>query len=318
MHTPSTPNLPYHIIVSVSGGLGSAETLRRCVKTYGKDRVVAVFADVKGDGRTHSEFSNHPQFILDMLHERFGGETRDTYRFIWQLAHHFDIPIHVVKYDDNSIWTTFAQKKFFRLHSGGGFICPASQLNKRQAIVEWIRGNFKAGTYVMALGMAWDEGHRVKSAQGYWSKQMGWEVPVIAPNAEYPYADNISTANWCHENDIEIPSAYSLGFSHNNCGGGCVNAGLGHFALLYKDRPDTYWYWAFMEGEAQKAMSRPYTILKRTRDGITSPITLYEYAEYIEAGDYPKVDIGGCNCFMPANKTMADFMAQAEVRGYET
>ena len=63
-------------IVSVSGGLSSYEALRRVVASRGRQNVVAVFADVKGDGATHAPFSPAPA-IEPLLHERYGGEARD-------------------------------------------------------------------------------------------------------------------------------------------------------------------------------------------------------------------------------------------------
>jgi hypothetical protein len=263
-------------IVSASGGLGSTEAWKRTVERYGKENTVVVFADVKGDGRTHTYFSPMPEFLLDLLHERYGGESRDTYRFLWQLSHHFDTPINVVKYKSNSIFTTFAERRAFRIHAGGAFVCPASQKNKRVAIANWIKENYGDEEITMVLGMGWDEEHRTKNAQYWWSKVMGREIPVWAPNAEKPYADNMSISAWLMELGIEIPSAYKIGLSHNNCGGGCTQAGLSHWAKLYFERREVYLYWAEMERQLQVYMGKFVTILKRTKDGVGYPKTCYE------------------------------------------
>lgn len=39
---------------------------------------------------------------------------------------------------------------------------------------------------------------------------------------------------------IEIPELYKRGFTHNNCSGGCVRAGIKQWSLLYKTFPDVY------------------------------------------------------------------------------
>src|SRR5688500_2108834 len=104
-------------VVSISGGLGSAEALRRAIAKLGKENVVAVFADVKGTGE--HVWLGMPT-ITKLLHERFGGESRDTYRFIWQLSHHFDIPIERLE-TPKSIWDVFAHRKALRLVIGSAF-----------------------------------------------------------------------------------------------------------------------------------------------------------------------------------------------------
>ena len=77
-------------IVSFSGGLGSAEALKQTVDKYGKDNVIALFADVKGSGLSHNW--SFPA-IDNLLHERFGGESRDLYRFMWELSSYLEIPV---------------------------------------------------------------------------------------------------------------------------------------------------------------------------------------------------------------------------------
>lgn len=40
-------------IVSFSGGMGSAEALKQTIEKYDKKNVIALFADVKGNGNSH-------------------------------------------------------------------------------------------------------------------------------------------------------------------------------------------------------------------------------------------------------------------------
>lgn len=282
-------------IVSISGGLGSLEAAKRSIEKYGKENVRLVFADVKGIGQ--HDWLKMPT-ISKLLHERFGGESRDTYKFLWDISYHLDMPIERIE-DSRSIWDIFYDSKALRLVIGGGktFFCPASEKLKRQVIVDWCKDNFEDYTYTLVLGMAWDEAHRLKRAEYYWRKQLGWDIDVISPNMEKPYATNARTTVWLNEAGIELPSAYAQGFSHNNCGGGCVQAGQGHFANLYHVRPDVYEYWAWMEYQIQKAIGKPYTILKITRGGQALPVSLYDFVDYIKRGDYQSLDFAGCACF---------------------
>lgn len=284
-------------LVSVSGGLASAEVLRRAVEKYGKENVVAVFADVKGDG--WHKWSDFPA-VDQLLHERFGGESRDTYRFLWQLSHALDIPIERLE-DGRTIWDVFVQKKAFRLFVNGGFFCPASEALKREIIAQWIeKQRFKQGEYTMLLGMDWDEEHRLKKARYYWEKRMGYEVPVESLLMEKPYADNCKIGFVLETLGCEVPASYADGFEHNNCNSGCSQAGQGHFGLLYNTKRDVYHYWAWNERRVGKVIGHDYTILKDERGGTTKRMSLYDFIPRIESGDYRKMDFGACGCFSNA------------------
>jgi hypothetical protein len=282
-------------IVSISGGLGSAEALRRAIAKYGKENVIAVFADVKGTGE-HAWLGM--PIITKLLHERFGGESLDTYRFIWLLAYHFDIPIERLETKE-SIWDVFARKKAFRLVINGNFYCPASEELKRSVISRWAKKNFPDGTYSIVLGMDWDEDHRVQRSQHYWRERVGWPVEVISLNGEKPFASKEETALYfltTDENGMKMPQAYGDGADHNNCHWGCVNAGQGHFASLYLNHKEHYLYWAWMEYRTSTHIGQSYTILKDERGGKTKRLSLYQFIERIESGDYLPHDTSACAC----------------------
>lgn len=287
------PPKPHTYIVSVSGGLGSAEVLRRAIEKYGRENVVAVFCDVKGYGR-HA-WSDFPA-VDELLHERFGGESRDTYRFLWQLSHALDIPITRLE-DGRSIWDVFVEKKALRLVMGRTFFCPASEALKRAVFKKYLLDNHAPGTFTILLGMGWDEEHRVQNARGYWSNALGYPVSVVSLLQEKPYASNHSNAAWCKSQGIDVPSAYTIGFEHNNCGGGCVQAGQAHFAKLYFARRDVYAYWRYMETSVNRAIGKSYTILKEESGGKTKRMSLIDFQARIQRGKYDKYDFGACGCF---------------------
>lgn len=308
-------------IVSISGGLGSAEALKRTIERYGRDNTLAVFADVKGTGLSHDFFYSQlvekpyrpywfSQAKIDqLLHERFGGESRDTYRFIWRLAHYFDIPVTRLE-SDKTIWTQFAISRAMRIYTGKNFYCPASEILKREQIVNWINDQYWTH-YAIVLGMGWDEPQRVEAARHWWSTRLGRPIEILAPNAEKPYADNCNTAAWLNAAGIDLPRAYEENFDHNNCNRGCVHAGQGHFANLYLVDRETYLYWAYMEFQIQRYLGKFVTILKDQRGGTTTPLSLYDFIPRIESGDYRKRDIGGCGCFV--NSAMTEFISQAKI-----
>src|SRR5262249_42180370 len=95
---------------------------------------------------------------------------------------------------------------------------------------------------------------------------------------------------------LPLSEAYMDGFSHDNCGGGCVKAGQAHFALLYKIRPAVYGEWESNEEDVRCHIGEDVSILKDRRGGATKPMTLAAFRARIESGDYDKNEWGGCGC----------------------
>jgi len=86
---------------------------------------------------------------------------------------------------------------------------------------------------------------------------------------------------------VETPDAYNIGLGHNNCSGGCVRAGLGHWAQLLRCRPQVYADREDMERRFNLEVApkckhpRVYSILKR----YGRAYSLREFRESIEAGN---------------------------------
>ena len=98
---------------------------------------------------------------------------------------------------------------------------------------------------------------------------------------------------------IEIPRLYRLGFSHNNCGGFCFRAGVGHFKNLLEEMPDRYKYHEQKEQELLQYLNRKdISILRRTRKGIKKNITLKQLRTENNFTQDELFDIGGCGCFV--------------------
>lgn len=285
-------------IVSISGGLGSAEALRRVIEKRGKENVRAVFADVRGMGESHYWRDPILRFSDQLTHERYGGESRDTYRFLWELSHHFDMPIERLE-DGRTIFNIMAKKRAFRLWVGHGFVHFCSMELKKRVIRDWIQVNYSPGEYEIVLGMGWDESNRVEDAQKFWRDALAWDVNVYSPMSESPFIDNCDIQKWAEKSGLTVPQSYYDGFSHNNCNNGCIAAGLTHFATLYNTKLETYLYWAEIERSLQKHWGKYNTILKITREGYTYPISLYEFIPFIKSGEYSKTDWGACGCFAP-------------------
>lgn len=289
-------------IASESGGALSAYMLK-LICEHGVYRI-AVFADVKGTGYSHF-WSDLPS-IEYLLHERFGGESADTYRLLWQLSSALNTPITRLE-DGRSIWSVFGQTRSFRLFIGNQFLCKASEILKREVIAKHVLENYTPGAARMALGMSVLEPHRIKNAQHWWSKRLGYDIEVYSPLIDHYQAtgveiDNCVIFDWFTEIGLMIPSAYERGLKHNNCGGVCSQAGQGQYAELYAHDYQRYMYAAWQEYRLRTILGIDATILKDERGGTTRKMSLLEFENRIQIGDVNHRDTGGaCSCVVYAN-----------------
>lgn len=303
------------IICSVSGGLSSAYTLDQCIQQYGHENVIALFADVKGTGYSHW-WSDFPE-VEYLLHERFGGESRDLYRFLWQVSNALDHPIERLE-DGRSIWGVAADTKAFLLKLPNGLaVCKASEYLKRITIASWVKDRFKADEYRMALGMRWDEAHRVNYARQWWSGYMDYDVDVFSPMLELAtsqktFIDECALSLWAHDKGLDISSAYKNNLEHDNCNAVCFHAGISQYAWVYEFDRLAFDYAAYQERNLRRKGIINATILKDQRGQEVKPLTLDRLAERLEAGDVIKRKLGGmCQCFI--HPPMAQFLKDAEV-----
>jgi hypothetical protein len=269
-------------IVNCSGGLTSFEALRRTLAKHGKEQTYAIFADTR-------------------------IEDEDLYRFLDDQERYFGIPIHRVK-DGRTPWEVMIDERCITLQE----MAPCSKHLKRIAIERYISATFTPGTYTRVFGMDWSEMHRVKRLAAALAPQPAW-----FPLCERPYVDKCHIAASLEQIGIKVPRLYEMGFTHNNCGGGCVKAGQAHWAHLFYTMPERYALWERKEEEIQARIGKPVTILRIRRDHESIPISLKAFRERLQAGDtsYDKDDWGGCGCFAPiAQERMDTLLLAADVK----
>jgi 3'-phosphoadenosine 5'-phosphosulfate sulfotransferase (PAPS reductase)/FAD synthetase len=270
-------------VVNVSGGLTSFEALRRTIERYGQANTRAVFADT----------------LI---------EDADLYRFLDDQERLFGIKIERLA-DGRTPWQVMKDRRVITI----GSMAPCSQELKRAIIDRHIdpwRHELEL-PITRVFGMSWDEFDRMERLTSMLAPE-----PVWFPLAEPPFVDKCHIAAYLERFGIKPPRLYNLGFSHNNCGGGCVKAGQAHWAHLWRTLPEQYALWEAKEEEIRTYLGKDVSILKDRRGGETKPLTLRAFREQIERGErYDKTEWGGCGCFAPVQQERMDaLLLEADIR----
>ena len=152
------------------------------------------------------------------------------------------------------------------------------------------------GTVV--LGFDATEYNRVQDFQ---AQHPTWRV--VAPMTEEPLWDKCRMIAEAERLGFTRQRLYTLGFPHNNCGGGCVKAGISHFVNLYHRLPEVFWKWAAEELYTRDWMRErgvsnwKFTILKETHNKVVKSLLLIELAYRIKSGEqFATNEWGGCGC----------------------
>lgn len=253
-------------IVFYSGGIGSWATAKRVIEKQGKENVILLFTDTK-------------------------IEDEDLYRFIDETVKEMGVE-YVYLADGRTPWEVFKDVRFL----GNSRIAQCSHLLKQKPANDWIKTNFKPEECTLYLGIDWTEEHRTKAPTKNYDP-----YKVEFPMCEEPFVTKDEMIAELESLGIEQPRLYKMGFAHNNCGGGCVRAGQGHFVNLLKQLPFLYQEWEENEQGMRDFLDKDVSILRRTRKGVRSNLTLKQLREEIESKQTEQVDfndIGGCGCFV--------------------
>lgn len=214
---------------------------------------------------------------------------RDALKSIAALAMR-DIPGLNWIWDGRTPWEVFEATKFL----GNSRVDPCSRVLKRELLDSWTASRFKPNECVHAVGLNWDEDDRIE-------KLTRRSLPrvFIAPLADKPQMSKNEVLAWAESEGLPISSAYVLGLSHDNCGGGCVKAGQGHWLQILEHRPDTYSQWEQQEAEFNTRRGKNYSMLKCRRGKVNKTLTLRELRSRNNKGDIlpeEKLELGGCAC----------------------
>lgn len=216
-----------------------------------------------------------------------GIEDEDLYRFLRESAANVGAPLVEVK-DGRTPWEIFRHKRWL----GNSRIAQCSHLLKQVPARRWMEENATPET-VVVVGIDWTESHRLPAIEKHW---LPWKVE--APLCNPPYLSKADHFSALGREGIKVPRLYSMGFAHNNCGGFCVRAGVGHFANLLRTMPDRYRHHEEQEESLRRHLGKDVAILRRVRHGEKQPLTLRQLREEIEAGSQVDMfEVGGCGCW---------------------
>jgi len=247
-----------------SGGSGSWAAAKRVAEKYGTVDLTLVFTDT---------------LVEDL----------DLYRFLGEAAANVGGTL-VRLVEGRTIWDVFRDERFL----GNSRVDPCSRILKRQMADRWIKTNCAPDTTTIYVGIDWSEIHRYERLA---QRRLPWRYE--APLCEAPYLTKPEILHWIKREGIEPPRLYGLGFAHNNCGGGCVKAGIGHFAHLLAVLPNVFTDWESHENQLREQLG-DVSILRDRSGGVSKPLPLATLRARIEAGTdaVDQFEIGGCGCFV--------------------
>lgn len=217
------------IIVALSGGKASAWCANYALENYYKKDVILYFNDTKWE---------HP----------------DLYRFLCDLQKYLN---HRIIRDTDG---RSPEDLFYEYHAIANNRMPfCSRVLKAERLQRF----YKDGdTLIFGIGL--DEQHRADRIIQVYQKcaaKTGKFPKLCFPLIEYGIKKK-EIEDWLSIEKIKEPYLYSVGFTHNNCSGGCVRAGKKQWKLLYDTMPHVYMDRERLEQEVRKFFNKDISIFK--------------------------------------------------------
>jgi len=264
-------------VSSLSGGVSSAIATDLAINKFGRDKVDVWFADTLWEHDDLYRFNN------DLI-KRWGGK------------------IHTYT-DGRNPLQVCEDKKIIP----NSLIAPCTFILKIKPFTDYLYKSVRPLSVIM--GFNWDEMHRIESRSRYTrkagklKKPTGYHTKISGVYEVYPLLWNpIIFRPFDYVKDVmgvDIPQLYKDGFSHNNCGGACVKAGVGNFLklkLIYPERFNDVMQWENKQRATLPSASNR-SILKKVRDGVSTPYTMAELEKRTDIKDTPTEQYDMFNCF---------------------
>lgn len=201
--------------------------------------------------------------------------------------------------EGRDLWDVFMDERFL----GNSRVGLCTRTLKQQMADRWCVAHCDPTTTVRYVGIDWMEIERYEGDGTEKRKglkrvlaEQGWTC--LAPLCEQPLTTKADALDHIRSLGIKVPRLYDLGFAHNNCGGGCVKAGIGHFTHLYRVLPDVYAHWEAEETKLRDMLG-DVSMLTDRRGGKKKPLPLATLRARLDAGHSVDLfEVGGCGCFI--------------------
>ena len=256
-------------IVNVSGGAASACCLLRVVERYGAQDVRAVFADT----------------LI---------EDPSLYRFLDDLENVAGVKIDRIS-DGRSAWDVFQAESMFTNPQTGG--CLASYHLKKLPLTQYRESFALPRDCIVYVGYDATEQDRINRLRSVDTKWV-YDFPLLWN----PVLLRCDQEDFLRRRGLTPCDMYDRGYSHANCGGTCVLAGLKQWAMVKQDYPERFEQAKQIEAKILEAQIRkgrtPYTILRRRAGGKSVDVSLEQLETLIVRGDVKGDDarVSSCSC----------------------
>lgn len=249
-------------IVSLSGGIASYIVLKRVIARYGKDNTIAVFCDTL-------------------------YEDGDLYDFLSKIEIKLKINIIRLITGKTPLQLEIENKYIFNSR-----IATCSIELKTKPFHQWLHENYTPNNCVIYMGIDWSEVHRCDAiSKNYYPYKV-----------EYPLCEEtkfkIEYQQELKQDGFRVPRLYQIGLTHNNCGGRCVKAGIGHYLRLLESDRNRFLEIENEELQLQSIIGKPYTHLKRKGQPYSLHQLRIEKESQLTLFDFEEInDFGACSCF---------------------
>lgn len=253
-------------VVQFSTGIGSAEVARRVVAEHGRESVHLLTADTR-------------------------VEDDDNWRFAHQVVAFLGV---------EASWTVLADGRTPMQAGRDERVVPndrmavCSRLLKRDLLRAHIDKTYVPETTVIHLGFDWTEEHRLTAAIPHWKP---WAIDAVLTRP--PYAHKAQLLQEWRNRGIEPPRLYAQGFSHANCGGGCVRGGQAQWNLLLNVNRERYLQWEAEEERTRDLLGKDVSIMRdrTSNDRVTLTLRRFREEREVEPTLFDSDDWGACGCF---------------------
>ncbi|MFF8990060.1 hypothetical protein ACF09H_08960 [Streptomyces sp. NPDC014983] len=231
-------------VVQFSGGIGSFAAAVRVAEKHGTDDLTLLIADT-------------------------GIEDHDLWRFAYDTSRLLGVPLTKVA-DGRTPWQVFRDKKFL----GNDRLAPCTRALKQIPCRAWMEGHRDPANTLVYVGIepTVRDRARIPAIARAWKP---WRTRFPLCSKWEPPRTKSELLQEARALGVTPPRLYELGFSHNNCGGTCVRAGMRQWRHLLDVMPDRYAYAEAQEEDLRRLLG-PVTILRQRRKGVARPLPLAE------------------------------------------